>query len=182
MRQIIDNLVGNALRITPAGGVIVLALSAEGADAVLQVRDSGPGLTTEDMALAFEPGVLYERYRGVRPVGSGVGLALVGRLASRLGGSAQVGTAPEGGAAFTVRLPAASRDAGGVALRVPAAPNSGRTARWRLRSPHRLAGKPSATGRADDGSGRHHRRGSRGSGGPRIARSAWTSSRSACRA
>ena len=104
-RQIIDNLAENALRVTPAGRPIVLSLAAEGPEAVVSVRDGGPGLTAEDMAVAFEPAALYAKYRGVRTVGSGVGLALVGRLATRLGGSAAVGPAPEGGAAFSVRLP-----------------------------------------------------------------------------
>jgi two-component system OmpR family sensor kinase len=105
VRQIIDNLAENALRVTPAGGLIVLGLYPGDGGAAIQVRDSGPGLTAQDMAEAFEPGVLYSRYRGVRPVSSGVGLALVGRLAARLGGSAEAGSAPEGGAAFSVRLP-----------------------------------------------------------------------------
>lgn len=105
VRQIIDNLAENALRVTPAGGLIVLALHQAEGVATIEVRDSGPGLTAQDMAEAFEPGVLYSRYRGVRPVSSGVGLALVGRLAARLGGSAAAGPAPEGGAAFSVLLP-----------------------------------------------------------------------------
>lgn len=105
VRQILDNLAENALRVTPAGGVIVLALAKEPGAAVIEVRDSGPGLTPQDLSEAFEPGVLHSRYRGVRPVGSGVGLALVGRLAARLGGAASASVAPEGGAAFTVRLP-----------------------------------------------------------------------------
>jgi two-component system sensor histidine kinase BaeS len=71
----------------------------------VEVRDSGPGLTLDDVSVAFEPGVLHERYRGVRPVGTGLGLALVGRLAVGLGGAAEAGVAPEGGARFTVRLP-----------------------------------------------------------------------------
>nr|MBA3743203.1 two-component sensor histidine kinase [Sporichthya sp.] len=50
---------------------------------------------------------LHDRYRGERRVGVGVGLALVDGLAGRLGGSATAGHAPEGGAAFTVRLPTA---------------------------------------------------------------------------
>ena len=105
VRQIIDNLVENALRVSPAGSVIVLAVRSEPGWAVVEVRDSGPGLTADDLSVAFEPGVLHERYRGVRPVGTGLGLAMVGRLATGLGGSAEVGTAPEGGACFTVRLP-----------------------------------------------------------------------------
>jgi two-component system sensor histidine kinase BaeS len=75
-------------------------------EAVVEVRDGGPGLAPEDYAVAFEQMVLYDRYRGVRRVGTGVGLALVGRLAARLGGQAVAGPAPEGGACFQLRLPA----------------------------------------------------------------------------
>ncbi len=105
LRQIIDNLTENALRVTPSGSVIVLEIAREGQNAIVQVRDGGPGLTAEDVATAFEPGVLYERYKGVRKVGTGFGLALVGRLATGLGGTATAGVAPEGGASFTVRIP-----------------------------------------------------------------------------
>ena len=104
-RQILDNLAENALRVSPAGSVIVLATRSDTDGAILEVRDSGPGLTDDDVAVAFEPGVLHERYRGVRPVGTGLGLALVGKLAGGLGGSAQAGAAAEGGARFTVHLP-----------------------------------------------------------------------------
>jgi len=107
-RQILDNLAENALRVSPAGSVIVLATRVDDTGAIIEVRDSGPGLTDDDVAVAFEPGVLHERYRGVRPVGTGLGLALVGKLAGGLGGSAEAGTAVEGGARFTVRLPAAT--------------------------------------------------------------------------
>ena len=112
VRQVIDNLAENALRVSPPGSVIVLAIRRDGPWAVVEVRDSGPGLTDDDMAVAFEPGALHERYRGVRPVGTGLGLALVGRLAAGLGGSAEVGAAPEGGARFTVRLPGTTAPAG----------------------------------------------------------------------
>lgn len=108
VRQIVDNLAENALRVSPPESVMVLAIRREGDLAVVEVRDSGPGLTDDDRAVAFEPGALHERYRGVRPVGTGLGLALVGRLARGLGGEAEVGQAPEGGARFTVRLPAAA--------------------------------------------------------------------------
>ena len=105
VRQIIDNLAENALRVSPPDSLIVIAVRREGPNGVVEVRDSGPGLTADDVAVAFEPGVLHERYRGVRPVGTGLGLALVGRLAVGLGGSAEAGTAAEGGARFTVRIP-----------------------------------------------------------------------------
>jgi two-component system OmpR family sensor kinase len=107
VRQILDGLAENALRVTPAGAVIVLAARRDGGSAVLQVRDGGPGLTPEDLSVAFERSALYDRYRGVRRVGTGLGLALVAGLAARLGGTASAGTAPEGGAAFTITLPLA---------------------------------------------------------------------------
>lgn len=105
VRQIIDNLCENALRVTPAGRPLVLALSVTHTGADLQVRDGGPGLSDDDLAVAFEPSALHDRYFGIRPVGTGVGLALVGRLAQRLGGTAEAGRAAEGGASFTVHLP-----------------------------------------------------------------------------
>ncbi|MDQ6874052.1 MAG: HAMP domain-containing histidine kinase [Actinomycetota bacterium] len=105
LRQIIDGLAENALRVTPAGRPIVLAVRAEGASAIVEVRDGGPGLTDDDLSVAFDRSVLYERYRGVRRVGTGVGLALVRGLAGRLGGRASATRAAEGGACFAVRLP-----------------------------------------------------------------------------
>jgi two-component system, OmpR family, sensor kinase len=121
VRQILDGLAENALRVTPAGRPVVLGLYETPAGApdtaVLQVRDGGPGLSPEELPVAFERSVLYQRYRGVRQVGTGVGLALVHGLATRLGGTADAGRAPEGGACFTVRLPV--RPAPAAAVTVP---------------------------------------------------------------
>lgn len=110
LRQVLDGLTDNAVRMTPAGRPVVVAARAAGpADppgtrAVLEVRDGGPGLTAQDRAVAFEPGALGARYRDERPVGVGIGLSLVHGLVSRLGGSITVGDAAEGGARFTVAL------------------------------------------------------------------------------
>ncbi|MFD4503810.1 sensor histidine kinase [Streptomyces sp. NPDC058457] len=106
VRQIADGLLEHALRMTPEGSPLVLALRAEGGHAVIQVRDGGPGLSDDDAAVAFERGVLRDRYRDIRPVGSGLGLAIAHRLTTRLGGTiAAGGRGPEGGACFTVSLP-----------------------------------------------------------------------------
>ncbi|WP_037602026.1 HAMP domain-containing sensor histidine kinase [Streptacidiphilus rugosus] len=109
VRQLIDGLVQNALRVTPADAPLVLAVRpAPDGGAELQVRDGGPGLTEADVAVAFDSGVLTERYRGTRTVGSGLGLAIAHRLSGRLGGVITAhGHGPEGGAAFTVTLPPA---------------------------------------------------------------------------
>ncbi|HEX8305753.1 MAG TPA: HAMP domain-containing sensor histidine kinase [Jatrophihabitans sp.] len=110
LRQVLDGLLENALRVTPAGAPVVLAVRAEQAGGrrlvVAEVRDGGPGLTEDDLTVAFERSALYERYRGLRQVGTGLGLAIVAGLVSRLGAAIEAGRAPEGGARFTVRLPA----------------------------------------------------------------------------
>ncbi|MEV6929594.1 HAMP domain-containing sensor histidine kinase [Dactylosporangium sp. NPDC051485] len=105
IRQIIDGLLENALRVVPSGAPLVLALYVNVPEARLEVRDGGPGFTDEDLAVAFERGALSRRYQGVRKVGSGLGLALAARLARRLGARIEAGHAPEGGARFTVTFP-----------------------------------------------------------------------------
>jgi len=105
LRQVVDNLAENALRVTPAGAPIVLAVRDADSSVVVEVRDGGPGLTEADLPVAFLPEELFSRYRGIRQVGTGIGLALVGSLAARLGGVAEAGHAPEGGARFTVTIP-----------------------------------------------------------------------------
>jgi two-component system, OmpR family, sensor kinase len=105
LRQIIDGLAENALRVTPAGRPIVFSLGVTEQAVVIQVRDGGPGLTDDDCRVAFDRSALYDRYRGVRRVGTGVGLALVAGLTMRLGGHPTAGRSPEGGACFTITLP-----------------------------------------------------------------------------
>ncbi|HEY1484809.1 MAG TPA: histidine kinase dimerization/phospho-acceptor domain-containing protein [Micromonosporaceae bacterium] len=109
LRQVIDGLLENALRVVPAGAPIVLAVRGPNPAAphhgFIEVRDGGPGFTDSDLAVVFERGALYERYRGTRKVGSGLGLALAAGLVRRLGGGIEAGHAPEGGARFTVAMP-----------------------------------------------------------------------------
>jgi two-component system, OmpR family, sensor kinase len=105
LRQVIDGLVENAMR---AGGSVEVRANgtADRANdgAVIEVVDTGPGLTDEDIAVAFERGVLRARYRDIRPVGTGLGLSIAARLIDRLGGTIAVANRREGGAAFTVHL------------------------------------------------------------------------------
>lgn len=101
LRQVIDGLVENALRVTPAGAVV----QVRSRGAVIEVLDGGPGLAEDDLAVAFERGVLSARYRDIRPVGTGLGLSIAAGLVGRLGGTIRAANRPEGGAAFTVHLP-----------------------------------------------------------------------------
>jgi two-component system, OmpR family, sensor kinase len=109
LRQIVDGLVENALRVSPEGSSIRIAGWEDGTNVSIEVRDGGPGLRPEDVAVAFERGVLRDRYRDSRPVGTGLGLSIAARLTSRLGGSIRAGTAVAGGAVFTVTLPAGTK-------------------------------------------------------------------------
>jgi signal transduction histidine kinase len=108
VRQVLDGLAENALRLLTPGSPLVLHLGAENSSPVLQIRDGGPGLAPEDYAVAFEQGVLNERYRGSRPTGAGLGLALAHSLVGRLGGTISAAPAREGGVAMTIRLPASA--------------------------------------------------------------------------
>ena len=104
LRQVLDGLAENALRLLGTGQLLVLALTV--ADrAVLEVRDSGPGLAPDDYPVAFEQGVLHDRYRGRRPGGAGLGLALAASLVTRLGGIISAGPAAEGGVRMQIELP-----------------------------------------------------------------------------
>ncbi len=108
LRQAVDGLLENALRVVPSGAPIVVAAVDDGTGSLrVDVRDGGPGLSDADLAVAFDRGALFDRYRGVRSVGTGLGLAIVAGLVERLGGRVAAGHAPEGGARFSIWLPAA---------------------------------------------------------------------------
>jgi two-component system sensor histidine kinase BaeS len=105
IRQVVDGLCENALRIVPPGAPLILAARPGPTGGIVEVRDGGPGFTDDDLAVAFQRGALNQRYRGIRTVGSGLGLALAARLVARLGGTIEAKHAPEGGACFTVDIP-----------------------------------------------------------------------------
>jgi two-component system sensor histidine kinase BaeS len=109
LRQVLDGLVENALRVSPAGTTVTVTTSAKGPDLVaIEVTDGGPGLADVDLDVAFDRGVLRDRYRDERPVGTGLGLSIASRLVSRLGGTIRASNAPGAGARFTVTLPSAA--------------------------------------------------------------------------
>lgn len=104
VRQILVNLVGNAVKVTARGGVTVhVARTADGG-AAWTVRDTGPGMTDAVRARLF---AAWERPADTDVEGAGLGLALARALAQALGGTLGVETAPGAGSAFTLALPAA---------------------------------------------------------------------------
>lgn len=94
LAAMVRNLIDNALRFTPAGGRIDVAIYRDGAIAMLQIDDSGPGVPPEEIGRIFEP-----FFRGQRPEGGGVGLGLsiVKRIVDRLGGTIEAANIAESG-------------------------------------------------------------------------------------
>jgi len=104
IRQILDNLVGNALKFTQAGFVEVAVGPAWGDGVHVQVADSGPGIPPEDIDKIFEEFHRVEAHRQVP--GTGLGLAISRRLVERHGGRLWAESVPGEGSVFHLRLPA----------------------------------------------------------------------------
>jgi two-component system sensor histidine kinase TctE len=112
VRELIRNLVDNALQYTPAGGTVTVRLMADpfGQVFVLQVEDTGPGIPEPEREQVFQP---FYRALGTDVDGSGLGLAIVREIAERHGATVTVGPArtpaagsgETEGALFTVRFP-----------------------------------------------------------------------------
>lgn len=105
LRQIFDNLASNAIRFAGSGGVITISCEKEGNDAVLRVRDSGPGIDPAVLPVAFEHFSSSEKSRSRDTGGSGLGLAVVHGLIQIQKGAIHASNPPGGGALFEIRLP-----------------------------------------------------------------------------
>jgi signal transduction histidine kinase len=103
--QIVGNLLENALRYTPEAGRVRLGLRRAGDRLVIEVADTGPGIDEADLPHVFERLYVTNRYRPIRPEGSGLGLSIVRELAEAMGGVAEVESAPGRGTTFRVSLP-----------------------------------------------------------------------------
>jgi signal transduction histidine kinase len=108
IRQAVDNLLGNAVRFSPAGSVIVIAARADGPDLRIEVRDQGPGFPADFLPHAFERFRRPDAARSRDDGGAGLGLAIVWAICAAHGGQATAGNAPGGGAVVSLRLPMAS--------------------------------------------------------------------------
>jgi two-component system OmpR family sensor kinase len=105
LRQVLGNLLRNALVHTPAGTPIEVEVRDEGTGTLLEVRDHGPGLPIDESDALFERFWRAEHGRKQGKAGAGLGLAIVAGIVAAHHGSVHAENAAGGGARFTVRLP-----------------------------------------------------------------------------
>lgn len=110
LRQVVNNLIDNALKFTPTGGKVTVRLRAEGNDAVFSVADNGPGIPPEDL-----PHIFDRFFRGDRShshdggrTGTGLGLSICQAVIQAHGGRVAVETNINHGTTFQVAIPLAS--------------------------------------------------------------------------
>lgn len=105
LHQMATNLVNNAIKYTPAGGRVTLALVVEGEEAVLRVRDNGIGIPAEHLPFIFDRFYRVDSGRSRESGGTGLGLSIVQWVADTHGGRVEVASEPGKQTCFTVRLP-----------------------------------------------------------------------------
>ncbi|MFZ0544145.1 MAG: HAMP domain-containing sensor histidine kinase [Candidatus Promineifilaceae bacterium] len=105
IRQITNNLIGNAIKYTPNGGQITISTSVEDEFAVLAVTDNGPGLEADQIEKIFQPYYRTKSARSSNILGSGLGLHIVKTLVEAQNGRVGVVSEIGRGSTFTVRLP-----------------------------------------------------------------------------
>jgi len=113
IKQVLYNLISNAIKFTPRGGVVRLAARADDQNLVVTVSDTGVGIAREDLPRLFREFEQLRQPGGVRPEGTGLGLALTRRLVELHGGKVEVESTLGSGSTFSVHLPLRSPDDSG---------------------------------------------------------------------
>ncbi|MEW6273001.1 MAG: ATP-binding protein [Thermodesulfobacteriota bacterium] len=103
LREVVDNLLDNAVRVAPAGSTVRLAVEHADGRCAVEVVDAGPGLTEDEQTLVFEP---FARGSAAGGDGAGLGLAIARAIAEAHGGRIAVRSTPGAGATFRFELPA----------------------------------------------------------------------------
>jgi len=113
LRRILENLVDNAVKYTPAGGSVVVTTAADPDGAArIEVKDDGPGIEAEHRERVFERFYRVDKARSRELGGTGLGLAIVKHLAESIGAQVTLQSEPGRGSTFTVRLPGTAGPAG----------------------------------------------------------------------
>lgn len=113
LRQIVDNLLGNVRAHTQAGAPVRVRVGAENGHAVIELVDTGPGMTREEAERVFERFYRADRSRSRASGGVGLGLSIVAAVAEAHGGTVEAESEPGAGARFRIVLPLHDRRNGG---------------------------------------------------------------------
>ncbi len=105
VRQILDNLIDNAIKYTPEGGSVVVGCRLEDDAVTLEVADSGIGIPRDDLPRVFERFYRVDKARSRELGGTGLGLSIVKHLVQSIGGQISVDSRVGAGSKFTVQLP-----------------------------------------------------------------------------
>ena len=116
IREAVDNLVDNALRLAPPGTAIQITGRATDGDLTIEVRDEGPGFPADFLPHAFERFRRPDSSRARTDGGAGLGLAIVSAIAQAHGGRARARNQPQRGAAVALDLPCSVNSRPGQAL------------------------------------------------------------------
>jgi two-component system NtrC family sensor kinase len=108
MRQMLTNLIGNALKYTQAGGEICISARSQGGQIILQISDNGPGIPLADQPYIFDK--FYRASNVGGESGTGLGLAIVKSIVENHQGRIWVDSTPGHGSKFTIVMPAVERD------------------------------------------------------------------------
>jgi two-component system, OmpR family, sensor histidine kinase MtrB len=103
--QVLNNLVSNAVKYSPEGGLVRISLRSEAGDALLSVEDEGIGISTDEQARLFEPFRRSGRAKASAIPGVGLGLFVARRIVEAHNGRLDVHSRPGAGSTFFVRLP-----------------------------------------------------------------------------
>jgi two-component system, OmpR family, sensor histidine kinase BaeS len=103
MHQVVTNLLGNALKFTPAGGTVTIRTRQDGPNAVLEVADTGVGIPADELPRIFDR--FWRGQAAAQTSGSGIGLAIAAELALAHGGTLTAASQPGEGTRLTLTLP-----------------------------------------------------------------------------
>jgi signal transduction histidine kinase len=110
LRQALTNLLANAIKYSPDGGDVLFSLHTHGRSAVIELRDTGMGISDEDQARVYEP---FHRGANVETMpGTGLGLTIVQEAIKAHGGTIALASALGRGSTFTITLPIVSVKSG----------------------------------------------------------------------
>ena len=110
LRQVVDNLLDNAIKYTPGGGEVSLGIEVEEGSAILRVKDSGIGIEAEHQERIFERFYRVDKARSREVGGTGLGLSIVKHFTASMGGAVGVESEPGAGTVFRVELPLADEE------------------------------------------------------------------------